>query len=220
MGKRIFFVWPNLAKSGSRAQPGWCPGSTGLVWFYTQRAAVHEEEKDAVTLDTLGERRRNFVHHFVSQQIPFSGPRAGCGALATQVERRRRAGGRGDLAGGQVPWLAGERTGLFECPRGRKGARSPRWQQGDATRILSGQLSSLGPHTAAQPCQTGTGGDKDTAVSPSALSWLTPQPVVAGLPRPTEALQQPGLAGGKGLIPCGARLPAGHNPKVSGIPQT
>lgn len=38
-------------------------------------------------------------------------------------------------------------------------------------------------------------------MSPAALSsWLTSQPVLAGLPRPTEALQQPGLAGCKGLI--------------------
>lgn len=146
----------------------------------------------------------------LSKAIHPPSPRApmGCGALATQVERRRASGREAAeaLAGGQVPSLAGDKLGVFRSPGRRKGAGSPHCQEWDAAGILSSQLSSSLPsHRGAQSCQTGTGGERTGGDNFNSCTLLLARIMASGswaawLTRPVESLQQPRSGGCKGLI--------------------
>lgn len=119
---------------------------------------MNEQEKAAVTLGTLGEKEK--LHSRLSvpaiiMNSPVAGPRAGC----EQVEGRR-AGGRGGLAGAQVPWLAGWRAQRMfqqrcqphtkraaELPLPAHRALSPAKQEPGGTRTRGcHQLCSAGSH--------------------------------------------------------------------------
>lgn len=141
------------------------------MWFYTQTAAVHEEGMAAVTLDILGEKKKPGPTLSVPANASACVAQGRLGAGGAEEGRRKGRPGRGTGA------LAGRREDVGVGVHGRKAAGSPHWQPRNATGILSGQLSSSPPaHRAAQPCQAGTGGDKDTGMAPAALSWLAPLP--------------------------------------------
>lgn len=213
IGRRISAsAWPNLAKLGSAAQGGWCPGRAAAVWLYTQRAAVHGEEGKGCTgkLDihpcSLGGKMTPCPMLSVPPK-PSICPGAGglrCPGHAGGVEEDEQEGGSGSLGKGTGPLSGRRQTGGVLLSRRAEGSEQPSLSGVGCHRHIKQPaelLSALAQRGSILPNRNWGGqGQGDCTSCALLLARITAGvSCAAWLTRPMESLQHPKSRGCKVL---------------------